>query len=87
MQKPRLLLLDEPVAGMTPQEIDRTIELLHELEGKQSIVVVEHDMEFIRSIAHTVTVLHQGTVLAAGSMDEMQRHPAVVDPSLGEPLC
>ena len=66
MQKPRLLLLDEPVAGMTPEEMDRTIELLHELEGKQSIMVVEHDMEFVRAIAHKVTVLHQGSVLAEG---------------------
>ena len=86
MQKPRLLLLDEPVAGMTPEEMDRTIELLHELEGKQSIMVVEHDMEFVRAIAHKVTVLHQGSVLAEGSMEAMQNHPAVVEAYLGEPL-
>ncbi len=86
MQKPQLLLLDEPVAGMTPEEMDRTIELLHDLEGEQSIMVVEHDMEFVRAIAHRVTVLHQGSVLAEGTMDEMQNHPAVVEAYLGEPL-
>ena len=86
MQKPQLLLLDEPVAGMTPEEMDRTIELLHDLEGEQSIMVVEHDMEFVRAIAHKVTVLHQGSVLAEGTMDEMQNHPAVVEAYLGEPL-
>ena len=86
MQKPQLLLLDEPVAGMTPEEMDRTIELLHDLEGEQSIMVVEHDMEFVRAIAHKVTVLHQGSVLAEGTMDEMQNHPAVVEAYLGEPM-
>ena len=85
MQKPRLVL-DEPVAGMTPEELDRTIELLHELEGKQSIMAVEHDMEFVRAIAHKVTALHQGSVLAEGSMEAMQNHPAVVEAYLGEPL-
>ncbi|MDR1518572.1 MAG: urea ABC transporter ATP-binding protein UrtD [Planctomycetota bacterium] len=88
MQRPKLLLLDEPVAGMTPAEIDRTIKLLRDLEGRHSIMVVEHDMEFIRAIAHeTVTVLHQGSVLAEGSMDFIQRHPAVIEAYLGEPLC
>lgn len=88
MQKPRLLLLDEPVAGMTPREIDRTIELLHELEGRHSLMVVEHDMEFIRAIAQeTVTVLHQGAVLAEGSLDYVQSHPQVIEAYLGEPLC
>ena len=75
MQKPQLLLLDEPVAGMTPEEMDRTIELLHDLEGEQSIMVVEHDMEFVRAIAHKVTVLHQGSVLAEGTMDECRTTP------------
>jgi urea transport system ATP-binding protein len=88
MQKPKLLLLDEPVAGMTPREIDRTIELLHDLEGRHSIMVVEHDMEFVRAIAQkTVTVLHQGSVLAEGSMDYIQNHPQVIEAYLGEPLC
>ena len=60
MQDPRLLLVDEPVAGMTPQEVERTAELLLSLAGKHSVVVVEHDMDFVRSIARTVTVLHEG---------------------------
>ncbi len=86
MQKPRLIMLDEPVAGMTPEEIGMTIDLLHELEGHHTIMVVEHDMEFIRAIAHKVTVLNQGTVLAEGSMDEMQSHPQVVEAYLGKPM-
>jgi len=84
MQKPRLLLVDEPVAGMTHQEMDRTAELLISLEGKHSVVVVEHDMDFVRSIARQVTVLHQGTVLAEGSMDEVQNNPLVKQVYLGE---
>ncbi len=84
MQDPRLLLVDEPVAGMTHQEMDRTAELLLSLEGKHSVVVVEHDMDFVRSIAKRVTVLHQGAVLAEGSMDEVQADPRVVEVYLGE---
>lgn len=80
---PRLLLVDEPVAGMTAQETERTAELLTSLEGKHTVVVVEHDMEFVRSIARTVTVLHQGSVLAEGSMDYVQSHPDVVEVYLG----
>lgn len=87
MQKPRMLLLDEPVAGMTPGEIDRTIDLLHDLEGEQSIMLVEHDMAFIRAIARKVTVLHQGAVLAEGTMDEIRENPLVVDAYLGETQC
>ncbi|MEJ0084256.1 MAG: urea ABC transporter ATP-binding protein UrtD [Pseudomonadota bacterium] len=85
MQDPRLLLVDEPVAGMTPQEVERTAELLLSLAGKHSVVVVEHDMAFVRSIAKTVTVLHEGSVLAEGSMDAVQNHPKVVEVYLGEP--
>lgn len=85
MQKPRLIMLDEPVAGMTPGEMDMTIELLHELEGHHTIMVVEHDMEFVRAIAHKVTVLAQGSVLAEGTMDELQRNPRVVEAYLGKP--
>jgi len=81
---PRLLLIDEPVAGMTAHEAERTAELLSALAGKHTIVVVEHDMEFVRSIARTVTVLHQGTVLAEGSMSEIQNNAAVRDVYLGE---
>ncbi|MDS1311482.1 urea ABC transporter ATP-binding protein UrtD [Marinobacter xiaoshiensis] len=84
MQKPRLLLVDEPVAGMTEQEMERTAELLTSLAGKQSVVVVEHDMGFVRSIARTVTVLHQGSVLAEGSMDQVSSHPDVIKVYLGE---
>ena len=84
MQKPRLLLVDEPVAGMTHQEMDRTAELLISLEGKHSVVVVEHDMDFVRSIARTVTVLHQGSVLAEGTMDEVQNNARVKEVYLGE---
>src|SRR5271163_3751291 len=84
MQNPELLLVDEPVAGMTPQEIERTSELLQSLAGKHSVVVVEHDMDFVRSIARTVTVLHEGHVLAEGSMDEVQANPKVVEVYLGE---
>jgi urea transport system ATP-binding protein len=84
MQDPHLLLVDEPVAGMTHQEMDRTAELLTSLAGKHSVVVVEHDMDFVRSIARKVTVLHQGSVLAEGSMDEVQNDPRVVEVYLGE---
>jgi urea transport system ATP-binding protein len=84
MQNPRLLLVDEPVAGMTPQEVEKTAELLTSLAGEHSVVVVEHDMEFVRSIARRVTVLHQGSVLAEGSMDEIQANQKVVEVYLGE---
>ncbi|SFH16415.1 urea ABC transporter ATP-binding protein UrtD [Modicisalibacter xianhensis] len=84
MQRPRLLLVDEPVAGMTEQEMERTGELLTSLAGKQSVVVVEHDMGFVRSIARKVTVLHQGSVLAEGSMDQVSSDPRVVEVYLGE---
>jgi len=82
--KPRLLLIDEPVAGMTVQEVERTAELLNSLAGDHTVIVVEHDMEFVRSIARTVTVLHQGSVLAEGSMADVQRHPDVLSAYLGE---
>lgn len=84
VSEPRLLLVDEPVAGMTAQETERTAELLKSLAGDHTVVVVEHDMEFVRSIARTVTVLHQGSVLAEGSMDEVQNNAAVREVYLGE---
>jgi urea transport system ATP-binding protein len=84
MQDPQLLLVDEPVAGMTPQETERTAELLTSLAGKHSVVVVEHDMIFVRSIAKTVTVLHEGHVLAEGTMDEVQSNAMVKQVYLGE---
>ncbi|GAB3105499.1 urea ABC transporter ATP-binding protein UrtD [Aestuariicella hydrocarbonica] len=81
---PRLLLIDEPVAGMTAQETERTAELLTSLAGDRTVIVVEHDMEFVRSIARTVTVLHQGSVLAEGTMDEVQNNRDVIEVYLGE---
>ncbi|WP_022978696.1 urea ABC transporter ATP-binding protein UrtD [Nevskia ramosa] len=84
MQDPLVLLVDEPVAGMTPQETERTAELLVSLAGKHSVVVVEHDMNFVRSIARKVTVLHEGHVLAEGTMDEVQNDPQVKRVYLGE---
>ena len=83
MQDPLLLLVDEPVAGMTHQEMDRTAELLKSLAGRHTVVVVEYDMDFVRSIANKVTVLHQGSVLAEGRMDEVQADPRVVEVYLG----
>jgi urea transport system ATP-binding protein len=84
MQAPRLLLVDEPVAGMTPQETERTAELLSSLAGSHSLIVIEHDMDFVRSIAGKVTVLHEGRVLAEGSIDQVQTDPKVVEVYLGE---
>jgi len=83
MQNPELLLVDEPVAGMTPQEIERTAELLRSLAGEHSVVVVEHDMSFVRSIAQRVTVLHEGRVIAEGDMDKVQKDPRVIEVYLG----
>ena len=83
MQEPELLLVDEPVAGMTPQETDRTAELLLALAGTHSVIVVEHDMDFVRSIAARVTVLHEGHVLAEGDMDQVQNDPRVREVYLG----
>jgi urea transport system ATP-binding protein len=85
MQEPKLLLLDEPVAGMTDAETERTGELLNELRGKHSLMVVEHDMDFVTGIAQggTVTVLHEGSVLAQGSMDQVQADPRVIEVYLG----
>ena len=83
-QDPSILLVDEPIAGMTHQETERTAELLLGLAGKHTVVVVEHDMDFIRSIARTVTVLHQGKVLCEGSMDHCQNDPKVIEVYLGE---
>ncbi|MEZ5728081.1 MAG: urea ABC transporter ATP-binding protein UrtD [Burkholderiaceae bacterium] len=82
-QEPVLLLLDEPVAGMTDEETERTAELLLTLEGKHSLVVVEHDMAFIERIARKVTVLHEGSVLAEGSLAEVQADERVIEVYLG----
>lgn len=83
IQDPELLLVDEPVAGMTPHEIERTAQLLQSLAGEHSMMVVEHDMEFVRSIARRVTVLHEGRVLAEGDMEKVQKDPRVIDVYLG----
>lgn len=83
MQNPELLLVDEPVAGMTPHEIERTAQLLLSLAGEHSVVVVEHDMAFVRSIARRVTVLHEGSVIAEGDMDKVQNDPRVIEVYLG----
>ena len=83
MQNPELLLVDEPVAGMTPHEIERTSELLLSLAGAHSVVVVEHDMHFVRSIAKRVLVLHEGHVIAEGDMDKVQKDPRVIEVYLG----
>jgi urea transport system ATP-binding protein len=82
-QAPSVLLIDEPIAGMTHAETERTAELLRSLAGSHTVVVVEHDMEFVRSIARRVTVLHQGKVLAEGPMAQIQRDPRVVEVYLG----
>jgi urea transport system ATP-binding protein len=88
MQDPRLLLLDEPVAGMTDEETERTAELFRTLEGSHSLVVVEHDMKFIHALTHDdpakkVTVLHEGRVLAEGSLAQVQDDEKVVEVYLG----
>ncbi len=83
MQDPKLLLLDEPVAGMTDEETARTAELFLTLKGKHSLMVVEHDMSFIRSISEMVTVLCDGSVLAQGTLDEVQQDERVIEVYLG----
>ena len=83
MQEPRLLLLDEPVAGMTDEETERTAELFVSLAGKHSLMVVEHDMAFVEALGGKVTVLHEGSVLAEGDLDEVQNDPRVIEVYLG----
>ena len=82
-QNPRILLIDEPAAGMSDEETDRTGELLLSLEKKHSLIVIEHDMEFIRQIARKVTVLHQGHVLKDGSFESVKSDPKVIEVYLG----
>jgi urea transport system ATP-binding protein len=82
-QDPKLLLVDEPAAGMSDEETHKTGELLMSLAGKHSILVIEHDMVFVRQIARKVTVLHQGTVLCEGPVDEVQNDERVVEVYLG----
>lgn len=82
-QDPRILLIDEPAAGMSDEETERTGELLLSLEKKHSLIVIEHDMEFIRQIARKVTVLHQGHVLKEGSFEHVKSDPEVIEVYLG----
>jgi len=82
-QDPKLLLVDEPAAGMTDEETVKTGELLLTLAGKHSIIVIEHDMTFVRQIARKVTVLHQGSVLFEGTVDEVQNNERVIEVYLG----
>ena len=83
VQSPRIMLLDEPIAGMTRMERERTGELLHRLAGAHTIIITEHDMEFVREFARTVTVLHMGRVLREGPIDDIQRDPVVREVYLG----
>jgi urea transport system ATP-binding protein len=83
MQEPELLMLDEPVAGMSAKERDQTAELLNRICKNRSVIVIEHDMEFVKKIAHKVTVLHQGKILAEGSMDKVQVDEKVIEVYLG----
>jgi urea transport system ATP-binding protein len=83
MQEPKLLLLDEPIAGMTGAERERTGELIHEIAQTCSVVVVEHDMDFVRTFSRQVTVMHEGQILCEGSMDHVRQDPRVAEVYLG----
>jgi urea transport system ATP-binding protein len=83
IQDPELLMLDEPVAGMSVSERKKTAELLHKIIKGRSVLVIEHDMKFVEDIAHRVTVLHQGKVLSEGSMDRVKSDPKVIEVYLG----
>ena len=83
MQEPELLLLDEPIAGMSARERELTADLLERICKNRSVIVIEHDMEFVKRIAHKVTVMHQGKILAEGPMDKVQADPKVIDVYLG----
>lgn len=84
LQEPEVLLLDEPVAGMTDEETSKTGALLTEIAKKRSVVVVEHDMEFVRQFAARVTVMHEGKLLSEGTMQEVQQNPVVAEVYLGK---
>ena len=83
-QKPSLMLIDEPVAGLTDEETELTADLLKSISGDNTVLVIDHDMEFIRRLESNVTVLNQGSVLCEGSMDEIQRDPNVIEVYLGK---
>ena len=83
MQEPKLLMLDEPVAGMSAKERDDTAVLLRRISANRSVLVIEHDMDFVKKIADKVTVLHQGKILAEGSMAKVQKNEKVIEVYLG----
>ncbi|AOZ02035.1 urea ABC transporter ATP-binding protein UrtD [Cupriavidus sp. USMAHM13] len=83
MQEPQLLMLDEPIAGMSVREREQTAALLRRISKGRAVIVIEHDMDFVQQIAHKVTVMHQGKILAEGSMAQVQSDPRVIDVYLG----
>ncbi len=83
LASPRLLLVDEPAAGLTDEETHLTAELLLELKGTHTIIVIEHDMDFVRQLNSRVTVLNEGKILAEGAMEDVQKHPDVIEAYLG----
>ena len=83
MKRPKLILFDEPVAGMTEGEVEKTVQMLNELKKTVTLLVVEHDMGFVRDIADVVTVMHMGTLLAQGSIKEIEKNQAVREVYLG----
>ena len=83
MQEPELLMLDEPIAGMSARERELTAELLQRISNNRAVIVIEHDMDFVKRIAHKVTVMHQGKILAEGPMEKVQADPKVIDVYLG----
>jgi urea transport system ATP-binding protein len=84
MQEPRLMLMDEPIAGMTESEIEKTARIFKELRKSTTLIVVEHDMGFVREIADVVTVMHMGSLLAQGTIQEIEADPRVRAVYLGE---
>ena len=83
MQDPKVMMLDEPVAGMTMNERKQTAKLLNKICQGRSVIVIEHDMNFVKEIAQTVTVMHQGSVLSEGKMEDVQNDPQVIEVYLG----
>ena len=84
VQHPKLLLLDEPVAGMSLKERDQTVDLIQRISATQAIVVIEHDMDFVKKLSGNVTVLHQGAILCEGSIEQVQIDPRVQEVYLGD---